>query len=230
MKFENPQISNDHRGGNYFVGAFLSLEKDGGNNREVLSSLEKLFKEKGFEFSGTNEVSTMFQNPQLKCRSESLESVVGIIQGGKDVVIENPEDDANMCVMAGGRGFQRAMLEGFSERSVKGRVKVVVTFDSIDPNTHREKLSLKPIPRYSEKFQTLWDSRPETAQVSLRGSGSIDLDDIKMISLRLPIQYFSSLLREDEQDEMEEGKISHIVRHYVRKKNGNGKEKSHIEH
>lgn len=220
--FESPNANTEKKGKdeNFFVKAFSGLQKAGEKNREVLSSLEEVLMESGFDLAETSEVSTIFQNSQLKCRSESLEKLIGILQKGKDWIIENPEDDANMCVMSeNALGYTRAMLEGFSERSVGGKLKIVVTFDSIDPYSHKEKLSLKSVPREgSEKFRVLWDSRPETARVSLRGSGAVNFDDIKMISLRLPIGYFPGLASEDELDELRGAEIPCIVRHYIRKK------------
>jgi hypothetical protein len=191
------------------ASAFRSMSENGVVDRRLFSALESDLEAAGFALSGTNDVFEKMHDQGLLCRSESFGRVMDAIADGKDIDIENAGDEANMCVMAGGAGFRIAMLEGFSGKDVDGMVKVVISF-------RKDHLaSADPIARDSR----LWESKPETSEVSLRGRGRISPEDIEMASFRFPVRFFpEERLTEDEADRLVDGKIGFIVRHYIKTK------------
>ncbi len=178
-------------------------------SKDLLLDLELDLENGGFLLAKTNEVFEKMHNQELLCRSESFSEVMSAVIDGKDIELRNPENDANMCVVAGGSGFRTAMIEGFSGKDVSGTVKAVVTFRK------NHLVSIDPITRDSR----LWELKPETAQVSLRGEGIISPDDIEMVSLRFPVRFFpEEMLTEEEADRLGDEQIRFIVRHYIKTK------------
>jgi hypothetical protein len=174
-----------------------------------LAELESLLNDSGLTLANTSDVIHTFNDNSLLCRSESFSKVIDLLYG-TPLNIENPDNHANMCTMAGGSGFRTAMQEGFSGKDVNGTVKVVITFtgDHLDDQSS--------IPMNDD----LWQTKPNTAQVSLRGEGTVTLADITMISFRFPVQYVpEAILTEDERELFEDDKLQFIVRHYCRESN-----------
>lgn len=168
----------------------------------------------GFERGDAYAVVEILHDPALYCRSESFTRVMELLIDKKDIDIKNIQDDATLCRADGGAGFRVAMLEGFSGKDVNATTKVVMTFSG-DHLTSRE-----PMPRDS----SLWQTKPETAKVSLRGRGIISFDDVQMVSFRFPARLFPiDQLTEEEKDRFEEGRSGFVVRHFVSEK----KKKSH---
>jgi hypothetical protein len=191
------------------VAGFRNLVAVGKEDISVFESLENDLAENGFSLADMNAVFEILHDDSLLCRSESFSRIMSLLLEHQDVEITNPDSRANMCVMAAGNGFKTAMMEGFSGKDVDGAVKAVMTFDG-------ENLSVKEsIPRDSQ----LWEFKPETAKVSLAGSGLVHSDDVRMVSFRFPVRFFpENLLTEDEKDRLENGKIAFIVRHYISEK------------
>lgn len=189
------------------AGLFREMKPLSTQEQHVFEELEADLEQAGFSLAEANEVAEVFQEQRLFCRSESFEKVMNLILREQELKIANYGDEANMCSVASGRGFRVAMSEGFSGKEVGGVVKVVITFSG-------ENLTAKnPI----EKDSRLWESKKETAMVSLKGKGIITSDDIRMVSFRFPIKFFpKELLSEDESDGLDDEKISFIVRHYIR--------------
>lgn len=185
---------------------FREMRASGHEDERVFETLEEDLDLAGFTQGETREVFDVMHEPGLLCRSEAFGRVMDLLLEQKDIVIENPEDDANMCRVDGGAGFRTAMLEGFSGKDVDGAVKVVMTFEGSHLESHH------PISRDSK----LWETKPSTAAVSLRGRGSILFDDIRMVSFRFPVRFFpKESLRESERDRFEDGQLDFIVRHYI---------------
>lgn len=174
------------------------------HEQAVFKTLEKDLFEAGFTLAPHPEVVQTFNNASLLCRSESFSHVMDLIIEGSPLTVRDT-GDANMCIIASGSGFRVAMQEGFSGKDVDRMVKVVLTFK---PDHLR---SRNPIARTNE----LWNTKPETAQVSLSGGGEVFLEDVSMVSFRFPIRYFpTDLLTESEKDLLEEDAIGFVVRHY----------------
>lgn len=149
----------------------------------------------------------ILNNNSLFCRSEAFGLVLDLIAEERAINIENDDNHANMCKMFSGEGFKVAMQEGFSGSDVGSLVKTVLVFKGDNLN------SQKQIAVDNE----LWDLKPNTAQMSLSGSGQIAADDVEMVSFRLPVNFFPEhLLTAQEQDSLEEQNIKFIVRHYIK--------------
>jgi len=186
----------------------LVMNMNESNHSSIFQEIEEDMKESGFCLAETNDVVKIFQQQDLFCRSESFEKIIDALVVNQDIDIANYGNEANMCIMASGQGFRIAMTEGFSGKEVGAKVKVVIVFRKSDL------LSIQSI----EKDSALWDAKRETAEVSLQGKGKILSEDIKMVSFRFPIKYFpKNLLTEEEQDKLDDDKISFIVRHYIKK-------------
>lgn len=168
----------------------------------------------GFERGDAYAVVEILHNPALYCRSESFTRVMELLIDKKDIEIKNARDAATLCRADGGAGFRVAMLEGFSGKDVNATTKVVMTFSGDHLTSH------EPMPRDS----SLWQTKPETAKVSLRGRGNIAFEDVQMVSFRFPTKLFpADQLTEEERDRFEEGRGGFVVRHYV----SGQKKKSH---
>lgn len=177
-----------------------------GGDEHVFEELEGDLHLAGFTLGKTQDVFAVMQRPQLLCRSESFSRVLDLLLIQKDIVLENQDEEANMCRMSSGAGFRVAMLEGFSGKEVGGIVKVVITFEGGHLVTQN----------HVKSDSRLWETKPETAQVSLVGKGKVLFEDIRMISFRFPIRFFpQSLLSQDEQERLEENQIFFVVRHYI---------------
>jgi hypothetical protein len=124
------------------------------------------------------------------------------------IELPNEAEHANMCTMSSSNGYRVAMTEGFSGKDVNHAVKVVLSF----VGTHLDKNAAIP------KDSDLWHTKPETAAVSVAGSGEIYPEDIQMISFRFPVHlYPDHLLSEAEKDILEETGLGFVVRHYTQK-------------
>ncbi len=175
---------------------------------DVFLEIEKTLYESGFSLANENMIAEVLNTQNILCRSESFEKVIDVLTLGKDINITNENDEANMCIMASGIGLKTAMIEGFAGKEVAFKVKVVITFKK------DHLIDAKPLDHHSR----LWDTKRETAEVSLKGRGKIVKDDIVMVSMRFPIQYFPhTFLTEREQEDLDEEKISFVVRHYLPK-------------
>lgn len=189
------------------AGLFRDMRTQGREDEHVFETLEEDLDLAGFALGETREVFEIMHEPGLLCRSEAFGRVMDLLLEQKAIEIENPEDDANMCRVDGGAGFRTAMLEGFSGRDVDGIVKIVMTFEG------EHLVNCDPISRDS----SLWETKPETAAVSLRGRGQVAFDDIRMVSFRFPVRFFpKDALMESEQDRFEDGQLAFVVRHYIR--------------
>lgn len=185
---------------------FREMRASGHEDERVFETLEEDLDLAGFTQGETHEVFELMHESGLLCRSEAFGRVMDLLLEQKDIIIENLEDDANMCRVDGGAGFRTAMLEGFSGKDVDGAVKVVMTFEG----DHLD--SRHPIGRDSG----LWETKPSTAAVSLSGRGSIRFEDIRMVSFRFPVRFFpKESLKESERDRFEDGQIDFVVRHYI---------------
>jgi hypothetical protein len=168
--------------------------------------LEEVLRESGFNLGDTSEVLRVLYDEELICRSESFTKVTELLVEGAPIPLDNEDKHANMCIMASGAGFKTAMQEGFSGKDVGGVVKVVVSFKG-------EHLSSRS---QIGREDSLWETKRETAQLSLVGEGEIHREDVEMVSFRFPVKYFpESQLTEDEKDMFEENAVHFIVRHYV---------------
>lgn len=177
------------------------------NKEPAFNNLEEILFNNGFMLALHEDVSSVLNDNSLICRSEEFGLVLDLIAEEKPINIENGDGHANMCKMFSGDGFRIAMQEGFSGRDVGGLVKTVLVFRGNSLKSQK-KITLN---------DQLWELKPETAQVSLAGSGQIELDDIEMISFRLPVTFFpENLLTEQEQDLLENQNIKFIVRHYIK--------------
>ncbi len=193
---------------------FRQLGESAEDPETAFEDLESDLVAAGFERGDAYTVVEILHDPALYCRSESFTRVMELLIDKKDIDIKNIRDDATLCRADGGAGFRVAMLEGFSGKDVNATTKVVMTFSG-DHLTSRE-----PMPRDS----SLWQTKPETAKVSLRGRGSVSFDDVQMVSFRFPVKLFPvDQLTEEERDRFEEGRGSFVVRHFVSEK----KKKSH---
>ncbi len=185
---------------------FRSLKDQEQNTpTEVFKHLERDLFEAGFSLGAQTEVAQVLQNPALLCRSETFSRVVDLLVDSAPLTITN-KGDANVCLMSGGSGFRVAMQEGFSGSDVGGVVKTVLAFDG-DHLTERKRIN---------KHSPLWDTKPDTASVSLSAEGEVLREDVRMVSFRFPIHYFpKEMLSELEQNALEESTVGFIVRHYI---------------
>lgn len=175
----------------------------------ALEALEQALETSNFDRAHEYDVAQILQSNALFCRSENFSRVVELLTRGIPIELRSKGYQANMCIMASGEGFRTAMLEGFSGSDVGGMVKAVMVFDG----SHLDSHATIPIDK------ELWETKPETARLSLSGEGQVLLDDIKMLSFRFPISYFpNNLLTEVEKEQLEDGEIHFVVRHYIPKK------------
>lgn len=175
----------------------------------VFQKLEDELEKAGYELADNNAVSGVLHDNSLFCRSENFSKVIDLTIKNAPIELNNDNGGANMCTMSSTAGYRTAMTEGFSGKDVNHAVKVVVSFLGEHLTSHNT------IPTNDE----LWRLKPETASVSLSGSGHITHDDIKMISFRFPISFYPEhLLSETEKSQLEESEIKFIVRHYIPKK------------
>lgn len=199
---------------NRLAALFRKLGESAEDTEATFEDLESDLIEAGFERGDAYAVVEILHDPSLYCRSESFTRVMELLIEKKDIEIQNSRDAATLCRADGGAGFRVAMLEGFSGKDVNATTKVVMTFAG-DHLTSRE-----PMPRDS----SLWQTKPETAKVSLRGRGTITFDDVQMVSFRFPVKLFPvDRLTEEERERFEEGRGGFVVRHYI----SGQKKKSH---
>lgn len=174
--------------------------------QSIFNGLEEVLTESNFKLADTTDLSEIFYNNTLICRSESLSRVTDLLTEDAPLVLVNEDTCANMCSMTSGDGFKVAMTEGFSTRDVAGVVKTVITFRGTHLTSREHVSSTDP----------LWEMKPETARVSLVGRGEVHLDDIAMISFRFPVHLFpQEKITETERENLEVGGIQFIVRHYI---------------
>jgi hypothetical protein len=190
----------------FFAQRFAKLSESRVVDATIFEELERTLTEKNFNLAPHSEVAKIFNDNSLLCRSENFSRTIDLLTDHHTLVIENDDSHANMCTMMSGQGFRIAMMEGFSGKDVKNNVKTVITFsgDHISDRHH--------VP----SNDSLWETKPDTATVSVVGKGQIEYSDITMVSFRFPIHIFpSALLTEEEKDALEEKKTRFIVRHYV---------------
>lgn len=208
MRFEHisPRYESNGSEAQKLANEFSELSQNTSESVAVFEHLEEDLTEAGFVLAKESDLSKIFFDHTLRTRSESFTKVLDMILEDEPISLQSKGGDANMCAMASALGFTIAMEEGFSGKDVKGMVKVVVSFNP----SHIE--SEHPIPPSHD----LWRTKPDTAEVSLSGSGTIHNEDIRMVSFRFPIKYFPEhLLTEHEQERLDDAKISFVVRHYI---------------
>ncbi len=208
MRFEHisPQHESKKFEASKLASEFSELSLNPSESVTVFEHLEEDLANAGFVLAKESELSQIFFDHTLRTRSESFTKVLNVLLEDEPISLQSKDGDANMCAMASASGFTIAMEEGFSGKDVKGMVKVVVSFNP----AHIE--SEHPIPPSND----LWRTKPDTAEVSLSGSGMIHNEDIRMVSFRFPIRYFpEDLLTEHEQERLVDAKISFVVRHYI---------------
>lgn len=192
----------------YLASLFRELGKKEGTD-VVFEMLEEDLRSAGFERADMIEVAQVLYNPTLYCRSELFTKVIDLLIERKHISVANKRGEANMCRTERGSGFRTAMLEGFSGKDVGSMTKVVLTF------SEECLVSKKPI----EKESLLWQTKPETARVSIQGEGDITFEDIQMVSFRFPARHFpQQQMTEEELDRFENGDIHFIVRHFISQK------------
>ncbi len=209
MKIESGALP-ARRSGEDLSESFKKLTASPDTGPRVFNELETTLRESGYLLANEGEVTTLLNNPALVCRSENFSRVMTLLEEHTPLQIVNNHSKPNMCAMGLGAGFRIAMTEGFSGKEVGGAVKVVVVFNRDHLDTHA---------RVPNEYD-IWKTKPETAQVSLIGAGTISPEDIQMLSFRFPICIFpESLLTEPERERLEEENIYFIVRHYIPEKN-----------
>lgn len=174
----------------------------------VFEHLDNILEKSGYEIASMNNVSGIFNNNSLYCRSENFSKVLTLISDNTSIGLVSKNNRANMCQMSSSRGFRVAMTEGFTGQDTGNIVKSVISFsgDSMTKNN-------------ISKDSELWELKPDTASVSLSGEGKINKEDIEMISFRFPIHFFpEDRLCDDEMERKENNESKFIVRHYTPKK------------
>lgn len=203
--FENISQPNKKHPTEYFQALAQDLENKSLENEAITGLEDTLFKN-DFTVAGSIEAGDVLRSEKLFCRSEQFTKVLDLIELDQPIVIENKDSLANMCTVSAGSGFRVAMLEGFSGKDVGGLVKVVVTFSGEHLTEHA------PLAKDDE----LWQTKQETASVSLIGRGEVRKEDVEMISFRFPVGHYPEhMLTEEEKDRLEEVGVQFIVRHYV---------------
>ncbi len=193
------------RGSTILASKFLQTRTHDESETHPFVELEQSLFEAGFTLGAQPEVARVLNDPSLLCRSESFSRVMDLILDASPLLITDREN-ANMCIMASGAGFRIAMQEGFSGSDVGNMVKTVLSFSGEHLTTRRS----------IDKHDSLWNTKPDTASVSLSGGGEVLAEDIRMVSFRFPIHYFpETMLSEAERDALEEGGGGFVVRHYV---------------
>lgn len=173
---------------------------------DITHDIEGSLEQQGFTLAEQTFVSHVLQRNELYCRSESMTRILSFLETEEPLQIFNKNGAANMCSMASGDGFRVAMEEGISKIERDKFAKVVLSFKG-EHLSSRENVS---------PDDSLWETKPNTARVSLSGEGSINLEDIEMISVRYPTRYFpAEEYMDSELERIEEAGIEFIVRHYI---------------
>jgi hypothetical protein len=174
-------------------------------NVEVFRQLEQELRAAGFELATNQEVQQIFNEPSLICRSEVFRKALEMIEEQTPIELENSDNNANACRISGSQGFRVAMEEGFGNKEIDGKAKVVITFQG---NHLEHQSSLK-------RDDELWQTKPNSAEVSLAVSGDVYFEDVKLVSFRFPVSLFpENMLSENEMELLEEANLPFIVRHY----------------
>ena len=203
---KNPSRENHTATSSELAHDFLGLLESKSQSGYVFEKLEESLLSENFRLADTIDLTPIFYDSSLICRSESFTKTLDLLQEEKPIVVLNEEGQANMCAMLSGDGFKIAMTEGFSGKEVGDVVKTVITFRGA------HLVSRSPI----ETDNELWERKPKTAEVSLVGKGEITLDDIEMVSFRFPIHMFpDEKLTETEREQLDDAGIKFIVRHYI---------------
>ncbi len=207
MRFEHttPQEKNNSET-QKLVYEFCTLAHTTPESIRVFEHLEEDLAEAGFILAEKPIVTEVLFNPSLRARSESFTRAMDLVLEQTPISLKSKEGDANMCIMASSHGFATAMQEGFSGKDVEGMVKVVISFS---PEHLDAEHTIPPT-------HDLWRTKKETAEVSRSGDGTIQPEDVRLISFRFPIHHFPErLLTEEEQERLEDAQISFVVRHYA---------------
>jgi hypothetical protein len=208
MVFEKPHPAQEVKKSSLLAKNF-SEQAPENLDHTPFTELESALTQAGFTVADTLAVQEVFNNPTLFCRSENFSKTMDLILDQTPLTIENSDNHANMCTMSAATGYKIAMSEGFSGKDVGGVVKVVITFESTHITNHA----------HIDATDDLWKFKPQTAEVSIAGSGQIYPEDIAMISFRFPIHFYpEDKLSESEKELLDEEKISFVVRHYTQKR------------
>lgn len=203
MHYTNP---NNHHFSESLATHFKEIANHEIPNEETpFVELEQKLENAGFSLADQQTVFELLHDNQLLCRSENFSRVLDLILTHIPIEIQN-KNYANMCTMSESAGYRVAMAEGFSGKDVGSAVKTVLTFsgNSIENHGH--------LPTTDD----LWKLKPNTAEVSIIGSGTINHDDVKMVSFRFPIAlYPEDKLTEQERELLDDEAIHFIVRHYT---------------
>ncbi len=211
MRFEDTRVQKEQIKSEALKLAreFCSLAHTTPESVAVFEHLEEDLIDAGFMLAEKPVVAEILYNPSLRTRSELFTHAVDLILEEIPITLQSKQGDANMCIMASSQGFSTAMQEGFSGKDVEGMVKVVISFAP----THLRTEHTIPL------THDLWRTKPDTAQVSRSGEGTIQPEDVQLISFRFPIGHFPErLLTKEEQERLEDARISFVVRHYARAK------------
>lgn len=195
-----------HQDSDYFINTFKDLSPET-IEPDLFRNLESELTSADFELASQNDVVKVLNDNALLCRSEDFRSAMDLITAGESIEISNNDQHANMCSMSSSKGYRVAMEEGFGNKEINAVAKVVLTFHDSNIDS-RDKISAD---------DDLWRLKPETASVSIAGSGTVTSEDVEMISFRFPIHlYPEQLLTDAEADMLEDTNLPFIVRHYVK--------------
>lgn len=175
----------------------------------IFETLEDNLEAAGFKLADSQTVHNILNDNSLFCRSENFGQVLDLVFHHNPINLSNKYSQANMCTMSSTNGYRVAMAEGFSGKDVGGVVKVVISFTG----SHIKNNGRVPT------HDNLWRLKPQTAEVSIIGTGEITPEDVKLISFRFPAKlYPEDRLTNDELDMLSDEGIQFIVRHYTNKK------------
>ncbi len=168
----------------------ISQENHIQKNIENFQELKNFLDKNGFRSATQEELFTITNNYTLLCRSHHFSDIQLLLEIGRPIKLQS-FDGANMCRMSRGQGIRIAMEEGFA-KDVRSGIKTVIVF---------EKSHLSSLQETLKKDDSLWLTKPKTAQVSAIGEGSIFPEDIRLLVFRIHKNLLNKSLRDDLDDE-----------------------------
>lgn len=157
---------------------------------ENFQELENFLDHNGFRCATQEEILTIINDMSLLCRSHQFSDVQSLLENERPIKLKS-FDGANMCHISFGQGIRTAMDEGFAN-DIKNGIKVVVVF---------ERNHLSSLQETIKKDDSLWKTKPKTAQVSAIGEGSIFPEDVRLLVFRIHKNLLNKSLRDDLDDE-----------------------------
>lgn len=170
--------------------------------------IERQLSSYGFTHVGAEKMSAIINAPNLYCRSLSFSEVENLFENGKKISVENSNNHTNMCRISYGDGIRTAMQEGFSKDINQG-IKVVIIFDIIN-NSEESSFKIFGLPEDS----SLYETKPETARVSMIGHGNLDTTNIHALVVRF---HKSSFNKEDQEEFFDENQ-NFVTMYYLKKR------------